>query len=534
MPKFRFIDDLEFDEERILEEWDANGCFKFDPNSSRESFVFILPPPNANGELHLGHAFGYTIMDLIGRYQRQEGKNVLLLPGKDHAGIQTQVIFEKILESQGVSPKSLTRDQLFKRCYEFCMDRARYMRAQEKSLGLSADWNYELFTLDPRVSDEVLQTFINFYNDGLAYRADRLVNWSIVSQTSISDIEVEYVERKGKLFFILYPWSDQNFDKDEMFKTDRLLADKLPKLDAQYEVNDAFVVVGSDLPEYGIINNSVCVHYRATNLKELKISNQPSPCGIYLRIRQTDRGVVVATTRPETMLGDVAVAVNPEDPRYREIIGKEVIVPEIDRVVKIVAHDAVDPTFGTGVLKITPGHDFLDYKIGKDLNLNPITVISKDGRINENGGLYAGLEISDAREKIIKNLTIKQLLLEEKEIVHNVPVSERAKDLIEPLITEQWWLSLGNLAKEALKRLEAGEIEIYPKEFKDLIIRWFLNLEDWNISRQLWWGHRIPVWYKDGKVYRVCKESVDNATPEQDTFDTWFSSGQWPFTTLIA
>lgn len=520
MFKIKLGGDLVLDEAEIYNTWLKRGCFKFD-TTREDNFVFVLPPPNANGELHLGHSFGYTIMDCVGRFQRMMGKNVLLIPGKDHAGIQTQVIFEKILREKGVDLSNLSREQLFNMCYEFCLDRARYMRAQEQSLGLGCDWDYELFTLDPKVSEIVLDTFVRLYKDGQAYRANRIVNWSVVSQTSISDIEVEYVEKKGLLYYVVYPWADNQPECEEFQVTDTI---------HEWEkFNDAYLVHSESLlPEFALIDGHKCIKFKRVDVKSRHST-------LYLKMFSCKNGMIVATTRPETMLGDVALVVHPDDPRYKNFVNKVVRIPVLDREIKILAHSMADPTYGTGALKVTPAHDFKDFRIGKDLSLEPIQVIGKDGRITPAGDKYVGLTVQEARDAIVNDLEQNGFLKDKIEILHNVPISERAKDVIEPLITEQWWINFDNIRQEAIKRIrDTNELEVYPPEFKDLIIQWFEKLEDWNVSRQLWWGHRIPAWFRGDDLVGVSIEPLPDTEQDPDTFDTWFSSGQWAYSTLAA
>jgi len=460
----------------------------FCPESAKDQsapvFNISMPPPNANGELHLGHSFGYTVMDILGRFHRLLGERVLLLPGKDHAGIQTQVVYEKKLKAEKVDIKAKTTEQLYKDCYAFCADRAQYMRAQEKMLGLSADWERELFTLDPRLSNIVYETFEKMWKDGLVYKGTRIVNWSVFSQTSISDVEVEYKEQDGGLWYISYPLEQPYSSQDEI-----------------------------TLP----------------NGTKLKIGQQ---------------GMVTATTRPETMLGDTALAVHPEDPRYQGLIGKNVIVPLVNRKIPIIADKRVDPAYGTGVIKVTPPHDFTDYEIGQEHKLPSIQVIGKDGRMtSEAGAAYEKLTTTECRNKVVLDLQAAGLLLDQTTIKHKVPIGERGKDIIEPLISEQWFVNVdkpGNSLKQrALALLRDKQIKIYPERFQVLFEQWLENLHDWNISRQLWWGHRLPVWYKEGsnkKEIFVGQNPPKESTwiPETDIFDTWFSSGQWAFSTMAA
>jgi valyl-tRNA synthetase len=454
-------------------------------SNDRPVFNIAMPPPNANGELHLGHSFGYTVMDILGRFHRLLGERVLLLPGKDHAGIQTQVVYEKKLKTEKVDTSGLSREELFERCYDFCIDRAQYMRAQEKTVGLSADWSRELFTLDPRLSDIVFETFERMWRDGLIYRGKRIINWSVFSQTAISDVEVEYKEQDGGLWFIAYP----------------------------------FVTPPPSLPTH-----------------ELTLpSGEKIPVGA--------RGMITATTRPETMLGDTALAVHPEDPRYRDLIGRTVRVPLVNREIPIIGDKRVDPTYGTGVVKVTPAHDFLDYDIGRDHELPMIQVIGKDGKMTpEAGAAFAGLTTTAAREAVIQRLTEEGRLVDTATMKHKVPIGERGKDIIEPLISEQWFVNVdkpGNSLKgRALELIRSGKIKVYPARFQVLFEQWLENLRDWNISRQIWWGHRLPVWYRRaGETEEV---HVGRTSPgpgweqDTDTFDTWFSSGQWAFSTMAA
>lgn len=444
--------------------WEESGCFKPETALDQKAPVFniSMPPPNANGELHLGHAFGYSVMDILGRFHRLRGKRVLLLPGKDHAGIQTQVVFEKKLKSEGVDPKGKEIKELYDSCYAFCVDRAQYMRSQEKTLGLSADWSRELFTLDPRLNEIVFETFVQLWNDGLVYRGNRIVNWSVFSQTAISDVEVEYREQEGNLWHVNY----------------------------------------------------------------------------------AEPGIVVATTRPETMLGDTALAVHPEDDRYKQLIGTVVTVPLVGRKIPIVGDRRVDPSFGSGVVKVTPAHDFLDYDIGVDQKLEIVQVIGKDGLMTEAAGAaFRGLKIIECREKVLEQLKAEGRLLKTEPMRHKVPIGERGKDIIEPLISEQWFIAVDKPGKSlkghALEMLRSGRISIHPERFRVLFEQWLENLRDWNISRQLWWGHRLPVWYRT--TSQGVETYVGTAAPrgegweqDPDVFDTWFSSGQWAYSTIAA
>ena len=474
-------------EAELYKLWEQAGVFK--PESAKDQkapvFNIAMPPPNANGELHLGHAFGYTVMDIFGRFHRLLGERVLLIPGKDHAGIQTQVVFEKKLKSEGVDTTKIPVKELYEQCYAFCQDRAGYMRAQEKTLGISADWDRELFTLDPRLNDIVFETFEKLWADDLVYKGHRMVNWSVFSQTSISDVEVEYKEQDGHLWYISYVLEGGPIETSDKIK--------LPN--------------GTEIP----------------------LGNP---------------GIYSATTRPETMLGDTALAVHPDDERYKKFVGKRAIVPIVNRSIPIVADTRVDPTYGTGVIKITPAHDFADYDIGVDHKIEAIQVIGKDGKMTEAAGAaYAGLKSAECRTKVIEKLTEEGKLLDTVKIKHKVPIGERGKDIIEPLISEQWFVNVDkpgmSLKENALKLLRSGKIQIFPSRFMVLFEQWLENLRDWNISRQLWWGHQLPVWHRttndktETKVGRNCPEG-DGWERETDVFDTWFSSGQWAYSTTAA
>ncbi|HCP08482.1 MAG TPA: valine--tRNA ligase [Candidatus Moranbacteria bacterium] len=458
------------DEEKIYKLWEESGFFSPDKIDSEEKYCNVLPPPNANGELHLGHASGYTVMDIFGRYERMKGKKVLLLPGKDHAGIQTQVVFEKKLkEEKNISRHELGREEFYKQSYEFTTKSADYMRSQEKRIGISADWSREKFTLDPDVLKTALETFVKMYEDGMIYKGRRIINWCSRCATALSDVEVVHQEAEGKLYYIKYP------------------------------------------------------------------------------IKGSEKFITVATTRPETMLGDTAVAVNPKDKKYEKLVGKSVILPLQDRKIPIIADYRIEMEFGTGAVKITPAHDPLDWEIGKEHNLEEIQVIDEKAEITAAGGKYEGLKVLEARDQILKDLAELGLLEKEEENKINKSICERCKTIIEPLISQQWFANVDaekySLKKEALKAIKDGQIEIFPKNFKKIMIHWYENLNDWCISRQIWWGPQFPVWYKGEEIY-VGLEKPDSESPDsakastgewiqdENTFDTWFTSGQWPYTTL--
>lgn len=457
-------------EDKIYQKWEESGFFNPDNLSGEETYCNVLPPPNSNGELHIGHASGYTVMDIFGRYARMNGKKTLLLPGKDHAGIQTQVVFEKKLQQEkGISRHEIGRDEFYKQTYDFCIDRANYMRSQEKKIGISADWSREKFTLDPDVLKTALETFVKMHNDGLIYKGKRIINWCPRCATALSDVEVLHKDTPGKLYFIKYP------------------------------------------------------------------------------LENSDDFITVATTRPETMLGDTAVAVNPKDERYLKLIGKNIVLPLQNTIIPIIADRRIDLSFGTGAVKITPSHDPLDWEIGKDHKLEAIQVIDEKAQITELGGKYVGMTTREAREEILEDLEKLEFLEKIEELDHSVSICERCKTIIEPLTSSQWFISVDaekfSLKNEAKKAIENGSIEIFPNNFKKVLIDWFDNMRDWCISRQIWWGPRFPVWYCENcgeEKYIVSLEKPSacphcrgsNLTQDENTFDTWFTSGQWAHTTL--
>ena len=447
-------------EGRIYELWEKSGFFNPDKTRSQKTYCNILPPPNANGKLHLGHASGYTVMDIFGRYARMKGKKTLLLPGKDHAGIQTQVVYEKkIKDERNITCNDLGREKFYQEVFDFCRDRSNYMRSQEKKIGISADWSREKFTLDPKVLKIALETFVKMYEDGLVYKGNRIINWCPRCATALSDVEVIHKEEEGKLYFIKYPLKNSKYF------------------------------------------------------------------------------ITVATTRPETMLGDTAVAVNPKDERYKNLIGKIVTLPLQNREIPIIVDRHIEIQFGTGAVKITPAHDPLDWQIGKDHGLSEIQVINGKAEITNLGGKYQGQSVLEARENILKDLSKIGLLEKEEKSSINKLICERCKTAIEPLISEQWFINVDakkySLKKAALKSIQTGKIKIYPENFKKILIHWYENLNDWCISRQIWWGPRFPAWYKNEKIHvGIEKPKGKGWIQDTNTFDTWFTSSQWPYTTL--
>lgn len=443
-------------ETRIYHWWAQNGWFKPEvAGPDAKPFVMCMPPPNVTGVLHVGHALTMTIEDLMIRYERMRGKAALWIPGTDHAGIATQMQVEKLLLSQGTSRQQIGREAFLKQTWEWKNKHGGAITEQLRRLGSSCDWDREKFTLDDDLSAAVVDVFVRLYEQGLIYRGPRLVNWSPGLQTAVSDLEVEYREEQGTLYFFNYPLAD-----------------------------------GLHIP--------------------------------------------IATTRPETIFGDSAICVHPNDDRYKHLIGKIAYVPIINRPIPVIADDFVDKEFGTGALKITPAHDFNDYKIGQRLNLAMITVMNRDATMNAQAGPYAGLDRFECRAKVWHDLQEMGLAIKTVEHVHVVPHSQRGGEVIEPLISTQWFLKTKPLAEKAIAAVRDGKINIEPKRFEKVYFHWLENIEDWCISRQLWWGHRIPAWYdSNGKIYvGKTPPSGEGWTPEEDVLDTWFSSALWPFSTL--
>jgi len=457
--------------------WEASGAFK--PTGSGEPYCILLPPPNVTGTLHMGHAFQQTVMDMLVRYQRMRGMNVLWQVGTDHAGIATQKIVENQLAAEGKTRHDLGREPFVERVWQWKEESGSTITNQMRRIGAAADWSRERFTMDEGLSAAVRKVFVEWYRAGLIYRGNRLVNWDPVLGTAVSDLEVNNVERDGHMWSIRYP------------------------------------VTGSD------------------------------------------ESLVVATTRPETMLGDVAVAVHPEDERYAHLVGKTLTLPLSGRQIPVIADDYVDREFGTGCVKITPAHDFNDYAIGQRHKLAPITIFTLDAKVNDNAPeTYRGLDRYDARKRVLADLEAAGLLVETKAHKLQVPVSQRSDAVIEPMLTDQWFVDLTSdvqtdgrpggrkaITEPALDAVRSGEIRFVPENWSTTYTQWLDNIQDWCISRQLWWGHRIPAWYDEAGNIFVGEDEADarahaQVAPvgalkqDEDVLDTWFSSALWPFSTL--
>jgi valyl-tRNA synthetase len=463
--------DFNATENKIYDWWEEQGYFKpsndpnkpgFDPQI--KPFVISIPPPNVTGELHLGHAMFVSMEDLMIRYQRMKGIPALWVPGTDHAGIATQLQIEKSLAEEGLSREEIGREEFLKRTWQWKEKYGGIITQQIRRLGASCDWERERFTLDEGLSRSVREAFVRLYERGLIYRGPRLINWSPGLKTAVSDLEVEYSEEPGKLYFFKY-----------------MLADGL----------------GDFIP--------------------------------------------VATTRPETILGDTGLAVHPEDSRYQKFIGKSVLVPILNREIPVIADDYVDREFGTGALKITPGHDPNDYEIGERHGLAVISVLDEAAQVNQQGGPYAGQDRFEARQNLWEDMRAADLVLKEEPYMMSIPRSQRGGEIIEPMISTQWFVHIQPLAEAALEAVYDGRIQIIPERFTKVYNNWLENIQDWCISRQLWWGHRIPVW-----TCQDCSEIIpsredptrcpqcggEKLEQDPDVLDTWFSSGLWPFSTL--
>ncbi len=468
-------------EQKWQKKWQDLEAFNANVDKDGEPFCIVIPPPNVTGSLHMGHAFNTALIDVIVRFQRLIGKNVLCLPGTDHASIAVQTILEKQIKKDGLEKEDIGRVKFLEKAWEWKEKSGGQIISQLKSLGYSVDWSRERFTLDQKLNDAVVEAFVLLHNKGLIYRGEYLVNWCPASQSAVSDLEVEMREIDGNLWHFKYPL-----------------------------------------------------------LKE-----DGSPSSNYLE---------VATTRPETLLGDTAVAVNPLDKRYQNFIGMKVKVPFVDRDIPVVGDSHVDMEFGTGCVKVTPAHDTNDFEIGKRNNLKQINIMNKDGTLNDNAGKFQNLDRYVARKQIVSELDSIGLLTKIEEYKHTVPFSDRGKVPIEPLLSTQWFLKMDNISRECLEKNNLDQPNFIPKRWQKVYKDWLVNINDWCISRQLWWGHQIPAWY----VLQTPDETITQNTPyiiarnenealkiatekfgsefklvrDKDVLDTWFSSGLWPFSTL--
>ncbi len=468
-------------EKKWQEKWESLKAFSPNPEDDGEPFCVVIPPPNVTGSLHMGHAFNTALIDVVVRFQRLLGKNVLCLPGTDHASIAVQTILEKQLKNEGKTSEDVGRDEFLKKAWKWKEQSGGRIVSQLKRIGYSVDWTRERFTLDQKLNEAVVEAFNILYKKNLIYRGEYLVNWCPESQSAVSDLEVEMQEVNGHLWHFKYPLISES---------------------------------GEHLDKY----------------------------------------LEVATTRPETLLGDTAVAVNPDDDRYKEFIGVKVKVPFVDREIPIIADSHVDKDFGTGCVKVTPAHDPNDFAIGKRHNLKQINVMNKDGTLNINAGIFQNLDRYEARKKIINELDNLGLLTKIEDYKHTVPFSDRGKVPIEPLLSTQWFLKMDDISQGCLNEIDSKKPSFIPPRWEKVYKDWLENINDWCISRQLWWGHQIPAWY----VLDESQDTIEQNTPyivarneedalieankkfgldiklvrDKDVLDTWFSSGLWPFSTL--
>ncbi len=455
-------------EQKWYKFWEENGFFKPEINPDGKPYTIVLPPPNANANLHFGHAM-YVVEDILIRAKRMQGYSALWLPGADHAGFETQVVFERHLEAEGKSRFDFDQETLYKMIWDFVQENKGNMENQLRRLGFSLDWSREKFTLDPDIVKVVYKTFKKLYDESLVYKATRLVNFCTKHGTGFSDLEVVYEERRDPLFFIKYALIDRT-DHD---------------------------------PEY----------------------------------------LVVATTRPEPIMVDTHLAINPKDIKNSKFIGRKLKNPLTDKEMDIIADDTVDPEFGTGIVKLTPAHDPNDFEMAQKYDLPIITVVGFDGKLNANAGKFSGMTVKEARKAVVEKLEEKSLIdhIDDK-YLHRIGLCYKCNTVIEPLLMPQWFIKIKPLAEKAIKSVKKGEVKIFPKQFEKTYFQWMENIHDWNISRQIVWGIKIPAWYcvgcgktivTEGEDPKICDScGVDQLDPENDTFDTWFSSGQWPFATL--
>ena len=456
-------------EEKQYRLWEASGAFAAGKRHDAAPYTIVIPPPNVTGSLHMGHALNNTLQDVLIRYERMRGRDVLWQPGMDHAGIATQMVVERQLDAEGASRHDLGREAFIDRVWAWKAESGGTIANQLRRLGASCDWERERFTMDEGLSRAVLEVFVTLYKQGLIYKDKRLVNWDPKLHTAISDLEVEQREIQGHLWHIRYP------------------------------------IEGEE-----------------------------------------GRAIVVATTRPETMLGDTAVAVHPDDDRYRDLIGKYAVLPLVGRLLRIVADGHADPEQGSGAVKITPAHDFNDFEVGRRHDLELVNVLDENAVINDAAPeAYRGLDRYDARDKVVADLEARDLVERVEEHTHVVPYGDRSGVVIEPWLTDQWYVDAATLAKPAIEAVRSGRTVFVPRHWERTYFEWMENIQPWCVSRQLWWGHQIPAWYgPDGEIFveRTEEEARSAAeahygksvelTRDEDVLDTWFSSALWPFSTL--
>jgi valyl-tRNA synthetase len=455
-------------EPKLYEAWEKSGRFSCDPTSTKPTYTIMMPPPNVTGSLHVGHALTYTLQDVLIRFKRMCGYDVLWQPGTDHAGIATQMVVERNLEKEGITRHDLGRDDFIKKIWEWKDYSGGEIVRQQRRLGISPDWTRQRFTMDEDLCEAVRKVFVQLYKDGLIYRDKRLVNWDPKFQTAVSDLEVIPQDTKGNMYHVRYP------------------------------------IVGSS------------------------------------------ETITIATTRPETMLGDTAVAVHPEDERYTHLVGKMIKLPLTEREIPIVADEYCDPEKGTGAVKITPAHDFNDFEVGRRHNLPLINIMDTRAHLNDSvPEKYRGLSVAAARKAIIADLEELEILEKIEPVMHAVPFGERSGVEIQPILTDQWFLDAYKLAQPALEAVRSGKTQFVPEFWNATYFDWLENIQPWCISRQIWWGHQVPAWFaEDGTIFVAETEEEAYAearsklgadvklTRDTDVLDTWFSSALWPFSTL--
>ncbi len=451
-------------EDKWYKFWESKKFFHSEVDPEKKPFTIVIPPPNVTGVLHMGHGLNNTIQDILIRWKRMQGYNTLWLPGTDHAGIATQNVVERQLAKEGKTRHDVGREEFVKLVWKWKEKYGSTIINQLKKLGASCDWDRERFTMDEGLSRAVKEVFVRLFNEGLIYRGKYIINWCPRCQTALADEEVEHEPEKGYLYYIKYPFKDE------------------------------------------------------------------------------EGGLIVATTRPETMLGDTAVAVNPSDSRYKKYIGRKVILPLVEREIPVIADDYVDPDFGTGVVKITPAHDPNDFEVGLRHNLEQVNIFNIDATINENGiSECIGMDRYECREVVIEELKKRELLVKVEPHEHEVGHCYRCHTVVEPWLSEQWFVKMKPLAEPAIKVVEEGKIKFFPERWKKVYMNWMENIRDWCISRQIWWGHRIPVYYCDECGNTFARSEDPDKCPkcgskkirqDEDVLDTWFSSQLWPFSTL--
>ena len=508
--------------------WERRGFFQAGPGDRAKApaYCIVIPPPNITGRLHMGHALNNSLQDVLTRWKRMCGFNTLWLPGTDHAGIATQNRVEKELREQGLDRREMGREAFVKRVWEWREEYGNIIISQLREMGCSCDWTRTRFTLDAGLSRAVRAVFKRLYDEGLIYRGSYMVNWCPKDQTALSDDEVEYQEVRGHLWHIRYP-----------LEPGCTIRRKKQALGCRLEAVGTEKQAGGLRLETGGTEESTDSGLKT---QDSRLQSQDS------RLQTPDSEevnfITVATTRPETMLGDTAVAFHPEDERYQHLRGKHCILPLMNRRIPFIADAHVDRAFGTGMVKVTPAHDPNDYDIGKRHNLEMINILHPNGRINENGGPYEDLDRFEARERVVEDLKKLGLLEKIEDHVHQVGHSYRSNAIIEPYISEQWFISMKPLVEQAIKAVEDGRVRFVPKSWENTYFHWMRNVRDWCISRQLWWGHQIPVWYchtcahvtvSDSETIAKCEKcGSTNIQQDQDVLDTWFSSALWPFSTM--